>query len=338
MPLAQPISDRSDLPHRQSVWFLTQRKLETKSELLLGSSEERQLLALLDVHDQKVIQLDILSSEVDDSQLLDFVLQALRPPSDVISEGSLPKQLWVEEPCLVKLLSPSLAEMQISVLHKIPPAVLTDLVDNLQDTLSLTPLEFPGLLSIPTITSQRILALCESAAQFYRNKPWQFFANDQTLCVHINPPGKSYYVQVMGQAGIEFGIVIFQSWHDLEQFYQVSEDPLSHIPVSGWFSLTFVNKDLLPDQDRITFERLGCEIVNPESYPLPLVYTPETIRRPTPDEIRLLEIIMPVIVEFVTSRLNQDDQGVFLATTFHSSLKSFEEEYAVTISFPAIES
>ena len=337
MHLSEEISNPLDLAQGDATWFLALRSLDTHSELLPEIPITRLLLALVDIEDQTPLKLDILSQEPDRTQLIDFLQQAIGQQPGVLSERLRPKQIWVEETYLDEMLSPALAEFDISISLTLPDQALAEGLAGLQETFSLGMPVLSGLLSVPGANPSILRNLCSAAAHFYRHTPWRCLADAQPLSVTIAPPGKRYYIQIMGQAGLEYGLVIYQNWKDLEQFYQISDNPLSHIPASGWRSLTFESKQNLPLEDLIAIEKHACEIAAQEAYPFPVVYTLDDIQRPALEELKVFEVVMRALPEFVDKHLllNEDNQGDYSAAIMQSRLELDRDTCSVTIEYPA---
>jgi len=285
-----------NLPHGDSTWFLTLRRLGNQSELLPETIDERWVFICLDTKTQAIISLEIYHHQPNCHQILEHLTEAIKNP--IAAENSSlrrPLQLHTDLPFLSNCLSSINAAGQILLIQQESDSAIKFFIEHLLETLILSPPTLPGLLSVSGITAQHLIDLCENASRFYHTQPWDTLSVNQIVKIKIDPSGKTYYVQVMGEANLEYGILVFQDKDDVRQFYQFSHDPLAHFPINGWFSLTYTTKDLIPEEDFLTFKNLNCKIASHSAYPFPMVYSSETMKRPNKNEFEIIRLILHVL-------------------------------------------
>jgi hypothetical protein len=74
----------------------------------------------------------------------------------------------------------------------------------------------PAMLDVPGVTVELLRGVFEAAAEFYRAAPWVQLSNDQVIAVR-HPNEREYrYVVVMGQAGMEYGLVTYMDWREVQ--------------------------------------------------------------------------------------------------------------------------
>jgi hypothetical protein len=326
-----------NLPHGDSTWFLTLRRLENQSELLPETIDERWVFICLDIKTQAIISLEIYHHQPDCHQILEFLTEAIENP--IAAEKSAlrrPLQLQTDLPFLSNCLSSIHTEAQILVIQQEPDSTIKIFIKHLLETLSLSPPTLPGLFSVSGITDHNLIDLCINASQFYKTKPWDILSIDQIVKIIIDPPRKSYYVQIMGEANLEYGILVFQDKDDLRQFYQFSHDPLAHFPINGWFSLTYTTKDLIPEEDYLTFKDLNCQIASNSAYPFPMVYSSETMRRPDIDELRIIQLILRVLNTILEKQIFLVNQNQYPSAEHKMSFEEDDQLFHIKIFFETI--
>jgi len=325
------------LPQGDSAWFLTLRQLENQSELLPESIEERWVFICLDQKTQAIISLEVFHHQPNCHELLEFLTQAIENPiAEAKSNLYSPIQLQTDHPFLSNCLSSIHEERQIPVFIQEAVSNIEDFIKHLLATLSLSPPELPGLFSISGITSQSLIELCETTSKFYQKKPWDILAVEQIAHIKIDPPGTTYYVQVMGEANLEYGLLIFQDKNDLSLFYQFSHDPLAHLPKYGWYSLTYTPKDMIPEQDMRDFEDHKCEIASPNAYPFPMVYSTESMRRPDKNECRIMGLIIQVLNDLLEDQNTIQNLAQFSSKKSQINIEQDGQHFQIEIFFDSI--
>lgn len=250
-----------------------------------------------------------------------------------------PEKISLADPELATALQPLMQRLGIQVLNQPDPSWLTDnfqkLVDQKTEKLNEFRPQIASLLSIPGITVELVEKLFTAAEEFYLQHPWEFLADDQPLKLTLKPPGQDYYVMVLGNAGLEFGLLFYTRWEDLEQTYRFASDPLQHLPPAGWLSLSFESPEMLPFEDLDAIEAHGWEVANEHAYPFPAIYRRETIERPGLEELSVFEIALRLIPQFIENNLDilESDPQAALEADF--LVNPGEAAVQVHIEYPA---
>lgn len=164
----------------------------------------------------------------------------------------------------------------------------------------------PGLLDTPGVTPELVGELFEAAAAFYRMAPWRWLYNEDLIAIRYPlPDGPWRYVSVMGNAGMEFGLAVFEHLGDY--------DRLAAIPIETameqmtYRSLTFDDATVIPSADLDAIEKYGWEVVNERAYPLPFTLRPdEGMLRPGPDELAWYIVALRAILIFMEAHWPED--------------------------------
>jgi hypothetical protein len=74
----------------------------------------------------------------------------------------------------------------------------------------------------------------DAAAECYRAAPWVRLANDQPIALRISAErGDERIAVVMGNAGMEYGLAVYENWAEFEQLYAGVDDPVEALPAHG---------------------------------------------------------------------------------------------------------
>jgi hypothetical protein len=116
--------------------------------------------------------------------------------------------------------------------------------------------------------SREILAdLFHAAAEFWRGKPWRPLENED-LIRFSSPAAGDWTLCVMGNAGQEFGLVMYEDPRDFERLISARSPREGFASMRGAvISLTFDRRNELPPPMRKEILAAGWEIAAPDAYP-----------------------------------------------------------------------
>jgi hypothetical protein len=294
------------------------------------------MLMLTDMENELVLAAELFQGPLRTEELRRVLFQAMLPEKpDPRYQPHRPLRIQCDNPRIIPDLRPFLDEIAVQI-EFTPPAEDIDLLFAEIETLYQTQMsDIPGLLDIPGVTPRLVEDLFSAAATFYRKAPWERLADDQPLAVNFPNLEKHGYIQLMGNAGLEFGLVLFWNWDDLIRVYQFSEDPLDHLPVSGWRSLSFENLEALPSRDQHALKKYAWNVAGNHAYPYPTVFTPETIERPDRDELLAYTALMRTIPLFLDEVLVMSEEGDFLPAKREWTIGTSDGLVKLEISYPA---
>lgn len=297
-------------------------------------------MAVINQSTKALLKADTFSRLPDSKNVHKFLLQAMAAPAKEASEDPhRPLMIITERSELADALNQSLAGLGISAQQgELPKPIMrrvNHVISEYEADLRGHWPEPPALLSVPGLTKQLVASLFKAAADFYRSAPWQFLADDQPLALTIDPPGKQAFAILMGNAGLEYGLLLYESWEELERTFRYASDPLEHIPPEGWRSISFEPPDGLPFADLDAIEEHGWEIAGERAYPFPATYTHESLVRPSRAELLLYDAAMRAIPIFVRQHLKKDRSGDFQLTEATIDVVCFEGRKQVKIRYPA---
>jgi hypothetical protein len=254
---------------------------------------------------------DIIAEPPTAAQVQAALVQAMRKPVPMAGPARRPAGIVLVDETLAPALQPMLAEIEVElVIAPEYPPEMDDILRELEGAMNHGE-EPPGLLSVKAVTPEFIGQLFAAAAEFYRAKPWVALSNEQTLAVRVPPERKPRYVSIMGNGGVEYGLAVYEKWADLERLFEAADDPLDALPDKGAHSFLFDPVMGVPFDDLEAIEQHGWEVVNPEAYPVPVVYhkASGTMRRPSLKDLRWDEAAMRAIPIALRDFLNPTGLG-----------------------------
>ncbi len=264
------------------------------------------------------------------------LFKAMRKPPAASGPARRPAGIALADEPLAKALHPVLAEIdvQLAVMPEYPPEV-DDILREFEAHMNGSP-EPPGLLSVKGVTPEFVAHLFAAAAEFHRAKPWVALSNEQTLAVRVPPERRPRYVSIMGNGGVEYGLSVCNKWEDMQRLFENSDDPMEVLPDKGAHSLLFNEITYVPFDDLDAVERYGWEVIDSESYPVPIVYhkASGTVRRPTLKDLRWDEAALRAIPIALRSFLKPTGLGDYepFETTMEVSTSSGPS--AVDVKYP----
>ncbi len=300
-----------DLPQYPETWHLGIRELQ------LGLPTDPTGLAypamiLFNWDARNVQAFEVFAGEPKSQDTLEFIRNALVNPSEDQSQPAhRPQYLLLEDEELAATLQTALEAMGIQVRITDRLDIIDEIVKAMEREIKATLIDIPGLLTGKGVTAALVQDVFEAAADFYQAEPWETMAADQILKVHILPRGRERYILVLGQGGVQYGIVQHKRLEDFA-IINASLDPLSEIPPEGWHTFSFEQQDELPEADLDAIRRHQWPVAGEDAYPLPVTYLKTKLNRPDRAELGFYAAVLRAIPAFIAGHLTPDGAGDFL--------------------------
>lgn len=238
-------------------------------------------------------------------EVYDVLAQGMRKPAAKAGKPARPARVVVasgaDMPELLAFLGAQ--ELEFEVYRDEIPPELDEMIADLEENLRGGP-EHKGYLSVEGVTPELVGGLFRAAAEFYRAAPWIRLDNYQTIA--LRPAGESdyRYALVMGQGGVEYGVLMYLRWADVERQFLDADNPTEQIPDDGLHSLWYDTIDRMPFDDLEAIEKYGWEIAAPDAYPISIcVYRDGTTRRLSRKDLMWYEAALLAIPELVKNHL-----------------------------------
>ena len=302
--------DLLDLPQSRNSWLFAIRRLHTWN-LSKRKEPVRPFLMIAINRSTDTIQGSSLVEKSDIQGARKVLFSAMtHPPKELETKPQRPAKVIFEDRELLIALAPSLLKIGVQATcyphNELLDALLKDLEANLNDDQP----DIPGLLSGNKITSQVVGDLFNAAAEFYRAAPWIQLSDENFLAIRVLPQKEPYYVSIMGQAGIEYGLALYLHWTDVERLYIPHDHPTELIPSEGSHSFLFNEITEISFNDLDAIEKYGWPVADKQAYPFPAIFEPaDHVRRPDREEILWYEAVLRAIPEFVHNHVKKDADG-----------------------------
>jgi len=260
----------------------------------------------------------------------------LEPTPSAGGMASRPSKIVFDDMKLSRALREELDAIGVRASFSNPPPEIDLIVASLSDHLhGDDDVELPGLLEGEGVTPQIAGAFFAAAADFYRAEPWIQLSNSQTLAVSFPPEDQTWYVTVMGQGGVEYGLILQPTWEEVERLFRKLDDPVGGIPSEGWHSISFEPAHQMPFPDLEAIETYGWDVAAEDAYPLPAIFDSERAHRPPAQELALWERVMRAVVEVSKGYLESDGAGDYKPVEAALRIPFRSAEIAARVCYPA---
>ncbi len=333
MPKPSP-RNPARLPMRPETWYLTVRKL-TQWVFLDEDQPVRPYLALLTNLDQETIQdFELSAEQIQADDLRNLIWRAIEKPSpELHTPAHRPRELVCDDSETLEALRSSLEEIGVQASYQSSNETIDQLVAMVEAEISSSDENIP-LLKIEQFGTALLGDFFESAAQTFRLEPWVHLTPEQAVRYSVPKLGKEGYAQLLGNSRIEFGILVYEKWEDLEQSYFNSGDLRETLLGGGRLALSYATADLVSAQDLNTINQHGWPIADPEAYPIPMRMRPETVEAVTNEELIALVLLLKALPGFASS-LEPDLHGDYLPLITDTPLTCAGEPLTIRLEYPA---
>jgi tetratricopeptide (TPR) repeat protein len=293
-----------DLPQTQDSWYFLARKLRTWINPE-DSEPQRPYISLVVNLQTGAIYGQNLGPKPEPQEVQKLLFETmLHPEKGLEIPAQRPQRVFFEERQWLDELAPALQQIGVQAKYRSMKSDFDPLIQELEAHLRQGSVEPPGLLRQKGVNIRLLSSLFAAAADFYRAEPWVQLSNSDLLAVRVSPQKEPYYVTVMGQGGIEYGLAVYQTWEDVLHQYQPYERLEEALPPSGAHVFFFNPINEVPFDDLDAIETYGWEAAGPQAYPVPFIFTPEQeVLRPGCDELLWYEAALRAIPQFVDQYL-----------------------------------
>ena len=304
-------SERSPLnvPQSGDAWYLAVRKLRA---WIAPEGEEpvRPYLMIILNLDSGIIQGTELGNKPDTQDVEKFLSNTMsRPAKEIGVRPQRPAELHFEDRRLMTELADWLRGIGVRERYRPQTENMNVLQRDLESHLREGGIELPGLLEVRKVKPKLVEGLFSAAKEFYLAEPWIKLGNEHTLAVQSSQQASPWYVTVMGQGGVEYGLALYKRWEEVERAYLYQNQPLETLTSGEYNSLTFVNITAVPFGDLDALETYGWEVAGAQAYPFPVVFSSEEVRRPDREELLWYEAALRALAKFVPEHWREDAEG-----------------------------
>ncbi|MBN2385484.1 MAG: hypothetical protein JXB85_00585 [Anaerolineales bacterium] len=324
-----------DLPRRPEEWVVAVRQMRYWIENDEGNIVRPFLCLGINLTSGMILFSDIGEALPAPEKVGDLLDKAMQKPARMTRQKpGRPEVVHFEQPEFNRALTEKLSAVAVGSDHQAGHPMVDEVIMELEDTLrGEEPL--PGLLSIAGVELQLLEDLFSAAASFFRAQPWICLADSQPLAVEFVASGRTIYIQLMGNAGVDYGFVVYPAWEDLVHVYQAVDHPTERIPNVGWISFSYAEAHYLPFSDLDAIEQYDWEVAGKGAYPLPVVYYPDRVERPDVEMLGTFIEVMRAVMVFLELHLQEDGRGGYLPAEAQVRVTSLHGERDLMVRFPA---
>jgi tetratricopeptide (TPR) repeat protein len=244
----------------------------------------------------------ITLDEPDPEVLLDAVVVAVLSP--LLGDPHLPETIEVSSDRAYQILQPHLEPLGVEF-RVVPELEHLDVVyGELEHNLTM-PDQATALIDTPGVTLGHVAGLFDAAAEFYRQQPWRLAPAQRPIRIRCSRfSADTWYVVVMGQAGMTLGLAMYEELEVLQSMLR--EDQGSERRQSA-MSVMFGEAFEIPVRDLAAAEKHGWPVASPDAYPLIIRVNPGmAIRPPLNWELELAEACLRAIPPFLRQRTHTE--------------------------------
>jgi tetratricopeptide (TPR) repeat protein len=310
-----------DVPQNQDSWYFLVRKLRLWIKPDEGEPQRPYISMVVNLQ-TGMIHGQNLGPKPSPQEVQKLLFETmLHPEKGLEIRAQRPQRIFFEEREWLEALGPVLQQIGVQAKYRSMKSDFDALIQELEEHLGLSSVEPPGLLAQKGVNVRLLAGLFAAAADFYRAEPWVQLSNSDLLAVRVAPQKEPYYVTVMGQGGIEYGLAVYQTWEDVLLQHRPVDRVEEALSASGVHVFFYNPIHEVPFDDLDAVEAYGWEVAGPQAYPVPYIFTAEEeVQRPGRDELLWYEATLRAIPEFASQHL---------ATGSHAERGNKEKEQAI---------
>ncbi len=232
------------LPQLPHIWEGDSQVLSLgdDSEAELDTEEQGVCVLWVDGVEGMVRSMDLVSpAQAGSEAMVRSLLEAMEHPKGPVSPAR-PQKILVRDRQLQLFLRGVLQDLNIKVDYAAELPLIQEVFESLLASLG---------NQAPNLPPQYADLLEAAALQIWQDAPWQALTDNQVMAIAINEwDVETFYVSLMGNLGMEFGILLYRSLDSFQQFYQRASSDQSPSEMEAAFlqqDCLFVSFDLDPD-------------------------------------------------------------------------------------------
>jgi len=328
----------SQLPLLEDTWLVGASRLRTWVKEGDGPPRRPYLILIASSNTGLVCGSNIVPEDPTSVQVADVLFKAIKHPPRELGKPCRPRSIALADAQLLEPLQVLLkdAGLDTEVFVAGFPDDFYEIIRQLEGHLRGNEPEIPAMLDTPKVTVKLLQGAFEAAAEFYRAAPWVLLSNDQVIAVRHPNQNDYHYALVMGQGGVEYGLVMYTDWSEVKRQSMYDDDPLLGWQDRTWNSLTYDTADHLPFADLDAIEEHNFDIASEDAYPVGVVIEGQRdIRRPTREEWEWYESALRVIPVAVREHLRPNSRGDYEPIEIDILVKTREGSMKVGVKYPA---
>jgi tetratricopeptide (TPR) repeat protein len=328
----------SELPLLEDTWLIGASRLRTWVKEGDSPPSRPYLILIASGNTGLVCGSNIVPEAPSATQVADVLFKAMQHPPRELGKASRPRSIALADAALLETLQALLKEkgLETEVFASGFPDEFYEIIRQLDAHLRGNEPEIPAMLDAPKVTVKLLQGVFEAAAEFYRAAPWIRLSNEQVIAVRHPSEHNYHYALVMGQGGVEYGLVRYADWSVVQSQSMHDDDPLLGWQDRTWNSITYDTADHLPFADLDAIEEHNFEIASENAYPVGVVIEGKgQVRRPTRVEWEWYGAALRVIPIVAREHLRSTSGGDYEPFETEISVKTQKGLIKVGVKYPA---
>ena len=323
----------SKLPQLPVAWYVAIRSYSDGA-----GAESLYALLVLEKKTSDLLAFEFINQPPKTAWILGILEDAMSYPQGVAQiTPHRPTQIEFEQEQPWKALEPLLTQAEIISRYS-PQTPLADrFFEQSADLFEAYQPQVPGILDGDRVSPELVAEFFSATAAYYRAAPWKKLDDTQLLALHFQPPDQECFMILMGQSGIQVGVLFFWSWQDLQEAFARANDPLAQIPQTGLEAINYEGQEIVLPADWEAAHHYGWEIAGPDAFPVPIIYTQDDISRPDGDLLTRYTVALRAATQFTTTHLMPDETGDYLPGSEQYAFETTTGQIRVQVQYPADE-
>jgi hypothetical protein len=302
------IDQARKLPQTDATWECAARKTRSWVDDGKNAPYRPPIVMVIERESHLILANDMAERTIDADRVLQTLLNAIvRPMGGMMQLASQlmpparPAQILFEDEAIVQALQPILAELGIRVAHATSLPAVDDALQEMQHFLH-PGQQVPPVVQTVDADAPMLMEFFETADRFYRAEPWEQLWNGDIIEVRFSS-FEPMFCSVMGNGGREFGLVFYNSTHDVAEVLS-GRHPRRLPKGMVWLSCSFDEAPHAAFDDLDFMEAHGIELADEYAYPAAYSVTlPETVNPLSLGELQMVAATMRVLPQFVVAHM-----------------------------------
>ena len=327
----------AQLPQSTDRWLLTTTQLRVWVAPPGVAPNRPHLIIILSSETGSIRAHEITKTEPSAADVRNALRNALQKPLPGSGKPERPEGIIVtSEPLGNAIVESFKAEpLGVHIYFSDMPGEVLQIIRDLEERMRGKP-ELPGLLSVKAVTPEQLASFYAAAADYFRAAPWVHLANIHVLALRHSAEREFRYVIVMGNGGMEYGMMVYRRWADVERIFSGDGPPLALLPDDGAHSLSFEPIHKVPFEDLDALQQHGWEIAADDAYPVAIVTNGQgDVRRPNRADLLWYEAALRAIPLLVRDHLRSTGRVDFQPLETTLTVPTHAGEVNVMAKYPA---
>lgn len=262
------------------------------------------LLLVIDIASLFILRLEVRSEAPRPHDLLDFLANTFTGTGDTKTDqrtaGFKPRTVIVESTAIAASLKERLTSLGIGVAQskrsKQIAILVKEFMDSARDSFDD---DFTGLVKSTELSVKQAKGFYDAANAYFARSPWSLIADSAILWITVPALKKNFYISVMGQREVQYGLSLFTKPEQVRYFLGKSDVENWKYPRSGLHMLLYCEP---PDYSTYDLDYI-CDhqitIPSMVHLPCPLLFHTKTITYPDRSIILWYEAVLKALPGFI---------------------------------------